>query len=83
MLDSRATVYMAMDNAEKALEDIQAAVADRPTPVRLFHLAQAYSLAGDAKNARAAFDKAKKKGLTKELLQPLEFSTFDRLRQLQ
>jgi cellulose synthase operon protein C len=83
MLDSRATVYMAMDNAEKALEDIQAAVADRPTPVRLFHLAQAYSLAGDAKNARAAFDKAKKKGLTKELLQPLEFSTFDKLRLLQ
>ena len=83
MLDSRATVYLAMGNPEKALEDITAAVADQETPVRLFHLAQAYSLAGDMTNAKTAFKKALRKGLTKEMLQPLEFPAFEKLRQLQ
>ena len=83
MLDSRATVYIAMGNPEKALEDIKAAIVDQETPVRLFHLAQAYSLNGDATNAKMAFKKAQGKGLTKELLQPLEFPAFEKLRQLQ
>ena len=82
MLDSRATVYIAMNNPEKAIEDMKAAVADKETPVRLFHLAQAYALAGDNAKAKTAFDKALKKGLTKDLLQPLEVPAFEKLRQL-
>jgi cellulose synthase operon protein C len=82
MLDSRAIVYMAMNNSEKALEDAKAAVADQETPVRLFHLAQAYALAGDAKAARTTFDKARKSGLTKEQLQPLELPGFEKLEKL-
>jgi cellulose synthase operon protein C len=82
MLDSRATVYTAMKDAQKALDDIKAAVADQETPVRLFHLAQAYELAGDMKAARETFDKAQRTGFTKELLQPLEVPAYERLRQL-
>lgn len=82
ILDSRATVYMAMNNPQKALEDIKDSVADQETPPRLFHLAQAYDLAGDKKSARKAFDRALARGLTKEMLQPLEFPTFKKLSDL-
>jgi cellulose synthase operon protein C len=82
MLDSRAIVHMAMNNSEKALEDMKAAVADQETPVRLFHLAQAYALAGDTKAARTAFDKARKSGLTNEQLQLLELPVLEKLEKL-
>ena len=82
MLDSRATVYMAMKNSGKALEDMQAAVADQETPVRLFHLAQAYDLGGDQRTARKVMDTALQKGLDKDALHPLEVPSFERLRKL-
>lgn len=82
ILDSRATVYIAMNNPQKALEDIKDSVADQETPPRLFHLAQAYDLAGDKKSARKAFDRALASGLTKEMLQPLEFPTYKKLSDL-
>ena len=46
MLDTRAMVYLAADKPEKALDDFSAAVANGPTPVHLFHQAQAYDQAG-------------------------------------
>ncbi len=82
MLDSRGTVYMAMNEPQKAIEDITAAVTDRDVPDRLFHLAQAYALAGDNAKAKATFKKALKEGLTKASLQPLEAPGFDKLRSL-
>ena len=80
MLDSRATVYIAMKNPEKAIEDMKDAIADSRAPERLFHQAQAYELAGDNAKAKACFDEALKKGLTKELLQPPEVPAFEKLR---
>jgi predicted Zn-dependent protease len=82
MLDSRGTVYIAMNNSEKAIEDLTASVNDQDAPPRLFHLAQAYALAGDNAKARTTMDKALKKGLTKESLQPLEWPALEKLRQL-
>ena len=82
MLDSRATVYIAMKDPQKALEDLNASIADQETPVRLFHRAQAYELAGDNAKARTDLDAALKKGLTKESLQPLEWKALEKLRQL-
>jgi len=82
MLDSRATVYIAMNNPEKAIEDMNAAIADQETPVKLFHRAQAYALAGDNAKARTDLDAALKKGLTKDSLQLLELPAFEKLRQL-
>jgi tetratricopeptide (TPR) repeat protein len=82
MLDSRATVYLAMNNAEKAIEDMNDAIAeqDSPDPDRLFHRAQAYELAGDKAKAKTDLDAALEDGLTKESLQLLEVPAFEKLR---
>jgi tetratricopeptide (TPR) repeat protein len=81
MLDSRATVYIAMGRSDKALADLTVALADSETPVRLFHQAQAYDQAGRRGDASSAIDKAMQKGLTKEMLHPLELPAFEKLRQ--
>ena len=62
MLDSRASVYMALNDPDNALNDIRAALADGETPVRLFHLAQVYQLSGQEKEARETMDKALQEG---------------------
>jgi tetratricopeptide (TPR) repeat protein len=81
MLDSRATVYLAMNNAEKAIEDMNDAIAEQDSPERLFHRAQAYELAGEDGKAKTDLDAALKKGLRKESLQPLEVPAFEKLRE--
>lgn len=78
MLDSRASVYIAMRQPEKALADLAQAMRDRESPEQLFHQARAHALAGDEKAAKAAFDKAVEKGLTREILSPLEAPAFDK-----
>jgi tetratricopeptide (TPR) repeat protein len=82
MLDSRATVRMAVGEPDKALEDMAEALNDAETPVRLFHQAQAYEKAGQPNAAAAVMEKAVQKGLTKSMLQPLELPAFEKLRQL-
>jgi len=82
MLDSRATVRMAVGEPDKALEDMAEALNDAETPVRLFHQAQAYEKAGQPNAAAAVMEKAMQKGLTKSMLQPLELPAFEKLRQL-
>jgi hypothetical protein len=79
MLDSRASVFIAMKDPQNAIEDAEAALADRETPVRLFHQAQAYALAGQQSKARGILEKAIKSGLVKKMLQPLEWPDFDKL----
>jgi len=83
MLDSRATVYMARGESEKALADIEAAIADNKTPVRLFHLAEIHELTGRPKSALAVFADAEEAGLTPDLLQPLERPGFFKLKKQQ
>jgi len=83
MLDSRATVCMAAGNPDKALEDMAEALADAETPVRYFHQAQAYEQADQHNAAAVAMEKATQLGLTKDMLQPLEFPIFEKLKQLQ
>jgi Tfp pilus assembly protein PilF len=82
MLDSRAVVYLAMGDAEKSLADMADAVADAETPVRLFHQAQAYQLAGQNDDARGAMEKALQKGLAPQMLHPLETPAFEKLKEL-
>lgn len=79
MLDSRATVYLALNEPDKALADMNNALAEGETQVRLFHLAQAYELAGQQSAAVDTMKKALETGLTKEMLQPLEVPAFDKL----
>ena len=82
MLDSRASVYMALNDPEQALDDMKEALADNETPVRLFHQAQAYEQAGQKNAAAASMEKAVEKGLTKEMLHPLEHPAYGKLLRL-
>jgi tetratricopeptide (TPR) repeat protein len=79
MLDSRASVYLAKGETDKALSDMNEALTDAETPVRYFHQAMVYDRAGKADEAKDAMQKAIKRGLTKEMLHPLEFKAFEKL----
>jgi len=82
ILDSRASVYMAAGQPEKALVDLQHALSDGLTPVRFFHQAQAYDQAGEEQAAAESIKKAVDLGLDSEMLQPLERPIYDKLRKL-
>ena len=82
MIDTRACVYIAQGNVEKAIKDSDEAVADAATPVRLFHQAQALNLAKQKYAASSTMQQALKAGLTKDMLQSLEIPAFDKLRNL-
>jgi tetratricopeptide (TPR) repeat protein len=82
MLDSRAVVYMALRQPDKAVADMVEAVADSGVPIRLFHLAQAYEQAGQRAKATDAFNKAQKSGLKPHDLHPLERIAYQQLLEL-
>ena len=80
VLDSRAIVYIARQEYEKALEDLAAAIKDDGTAEQYFHQAWAYSLAGKRNEAMNAFAAAMKKGLDAKNLDPREVPVYDRMR---
>ena len=82
MLDSRSSVYLAMKEREKALQDISDALAEEETPVRLFHYSQILEALGRNPEAKEAFGKALKKGLLPWMLLPPELPAFERLNKL-
>jgi tetratricopeptide (TPR) repeat protein len=85
VLDTRASVYLALGDVEKALADINRALAEDESPIWLFHQAQAYDRAGQHDKAATAMERAlhsSKKPLTKNLLYPPELASFDRLSRL-
>ena len=80
MLDTRACVYIALQQADKAMADMKDVIADGKQPSRLFHQAQALELAGQDNAAAVAMEEALQMGLTeKDLLKP-EANAFQRLR---
>jgi tetratricopeptide (TPR) repeat protein len=83
-LDARARVYLARGETKKALDDIVGALAENESPLWLFHQAQAYDQDGRHDDAAAAMQKALQlpQGLTRELLQPLELASFEKLSRL-
>ena len=78
ILDSRATVYLALGEPEKALVDLATDAADE-TPLLLFHQAQAYERTGQHDAASAALEKALQQGLAKQMLHPLELPNFEKM----
>jgi len=82
MLDSRASVHLARGNPQDALKDLAGAIREQPTPVRRFHQAQAFEMAGQRPQAVQAMRQALDNGLTSEMLQPLERPAFERMRKL-
>ena len=82
MLDSRASVYMALREPDKALADLKQAITDAPEPIRFFHQAQAYNMLGRKEAAGKAMQEAEKRGLKLTELQPLERPSYQQLRKL-
>jgi len=81
MLDSRATVYLAMEKPEEALADLDKAIADdAATALRLFRRARACLLAGKKREAVEALQAAEQKNLQRATLDPPERPLYDNLR---
>jgi tetratricopeptide (TPR) repeat protein len=72
MLDTRAVVYMALDQAEPAVKDLEEVVTAGPTAARYYHLAQAQFRLNNKGASALAFQKARTLGLTPDRLHPLE-----------
>ena len=80
LLDSRAIVYIARKEPDKALEDLAAAIQDDGAADQYFHQAWAYWLAGKKTEASAAFAEATKRHLNPKDLDPREVPVYDRLK---
>jgi tetratricopeptide (TPR) repeat protein len=72
LLDTRAMVYLALGQSDRAIADLQEATSDTPSASRYFHLARAHQLANNRKAALEALGKAKSSGLELHLLHPVE-----------
>lgn len=81
MLDTRAIVRIAQQKYDLAIEDMKLALSVSNDPVKYFHLAKAYILAGDGQAALQAWEQAKKFGFEKEALPKLERPTFEKILQ--
>jgi tetratricopeptide (TPR) repeat protein len=80
LLDTRAMVHLAMNDAAKAIADLEKAVTlDTPTASRYFHLARAYHMANNPEAAIKAFRKAKELGLERSKLHPVELAACGKL----
>ena len=79
LLDSRAIVMLAAGDADNAIKDLQESLATNPSAVVYFHLAQAQLARGDAAAAKASYEQARKRRLTRDSLTALERGAFDKL----
>ncbi len=79
LIDSRATIYLALRKLELAMQDINAALEDEETAVRLFHKAQILTAANRDEEAASTMLAALRKGLKPEMLHPLELPAYQKL----
>jgi len=80
LLDTRASVYLALDKPREAIQDARDAIAENPRPNRHFHLARAYYQAKQKEKAAEALQEAEKLGLDPQQLHPLERPVFRKLK---
>jgi tetratricopeptide (TPR) repeat protein len=79
ILDSRAVVYTAKGDYQKAIRDLDNALTDNPTPAKYFHKAVAHLGAGENTAAIKAWDDAHKLDKdTRSSLNRMEFEQYDR-----
>jgi tetratricopeptide (TPR) repeat protein len=76
MLDTRATVYLALDRPKDALTDLKLACSYTNQSVQFFHLAQAYDRVGNEKEATEALKLAASLGLNAAALSQPEQKAF-------
>jgi cellulose synthase operon protein C len=80
ILDSRGLVYIARQEYDKALVDLNAAIRDDGSAEQCFHQAWVLSLMDRRGEAAEAFKTAQAKGLDPKLLNALELPWYDRLK---
>ena len=78
-LDTRGIIYLTAGDKQRAIQDLEDAVAGDPAPDKLFHLAQAYLEVHDKEKAKQNLEKAKSKGLVPSKLHPLEVSAYSKV----
>jgi tetratricopeptide (TPR) repeat protein len=79
LTDTRAVILIALGQSGPAIKDLEEVVAEMPSASTYFHLAQAYQLAKQSREAAAAWKKAVARGLTVDTLHPLERPAFETL----
>jgi tetratricopeptide (TPR) repeat protein len=81
ILDTRAVAYSAKGQFSQAIQDLNDAVTDNPTPAKYFHLVEALLGAGEKQAAVIAWTKAEELGLTREVLNRMEHDKYEKLKQ--
>ena len=80
LLDSRAMVSLAQERPKAAINDLQQAIAEKPSASFYFHLAESLQEEGLRKAAKSALEKAKKLGFRETSLSPVERRNYRRLK---
>jgi cellulose synthase operon protein C len=75
-LDTRGVVYLTSGQSQRAIDDLENAVAVDPSASKYFHLAQAYLEANKREAAKQSLAKAHTKGLKPTSLHPLEVTAY-------
>jgi tetratricopeptide (TPR) repeat protein len=79
LLDTRATISLAMGRTAEAVKDLRQAIADAPTAAKHFHLAQALLAEENKAGAKTEFQNGVAAGLHAGSLHPLERAAYDDL----
>jgi tetratricopeptide (TPR) repeat protein len=79
LLDTRATVYLAMDQADKAIEDLKLAIEQHPTTAKYLHLANAHLTGKDNRAADAAWQKMQALGIDTNRLNHFDREMYDKV----
>jgi tetratricopeptide (TPR) repeat protein len=79
LLDTRALVYLALEQPDKARADLKASIADTPAANRYLHLARVCQMTDDAAGTAAALREARALGLKRAQLHPVEVAACTKL----
>jgi tetratricopeptide (TPR) repeat protein len=79
LLDTRGVIYLSLGRVDQAVQDLEAALEEKPTATYCFHLARALAKAKNVDRAKEAFRRAKELGLTPNSLDPLEREEYAKL----
>jgi tetratricopeptide (TPR) repeat protein len=77
LLDSRAMVLLNLGRELDAIQDLESAIALKPSASKSYHLALAYQRTNKLEDAKAALKKARDLKFTKKDLHPLEWPDYD------
>jgi cellulose synthase operon protein C len=79
LLSTEAMIHISGKTPEPAIELLLDAIADEPKASSYFYLAEAYEQGGNHASAAIAMDRAKKLGLRRSDLHPLEYAKYEEM----